>query len=151
MRNAIKWTGTLACVLLLGTWLVSCWSAMGYIHSGRSFAVLSGYCFAGLSTTGGSNEGWYFDLFSPEYLSVLTIQDRVLGEWKYESTPTSFAISVPLWVPFLIMVLPTTYAWFVDVLATRRIRTEHCPRCSYDLRGLYPGTTCPECNSTKQA
>ncbi len=50
-----------------------------------------------------------------------------------------FVFGVPAW--FLLSAVP---------LARRslRVRRNHCPKCNYNLHGLIPDTTCPECGRT---
>ena len=48
---------------------------------------------------------------------------------------------LPLWIPFLLIALPTAWLWHRD---RRRIRPGCCLRCGYDLTGNTSGV-CPEC------
>ena len=51
---------------------------------------------------------------------------------------------VPLWIPLLIIAIPTVWFWRRDW----RPRPGHCPNCRYDLRGLTGDVvTCPECGT----
>jgi len=47
---------------------------------------------------------------------------------------------LPLWIPFLVVAVPTTYLWWTD----RRIPPGHCQNCGYNLTGNVSGV-CPEC------
>jgi hypothetical protein len=61
-------------------------------------------------------------------------------KWKplYRRSPGSGTIRLPLWIPLLIVAIPTALVFRRD---RRRIR--HCP-CGYDLTGNTSGV-CPEC------
>jgi len=48
---------------------------------------------------------------------------------------------IPLWIPFLIILLPTALLFWRD---RRRIPPGHCQKCGYDLTGNVSGV-CPEC------
>jgi hypothetical protein len=49
---------------------------------------------------------------------------------------------VPLWPVILMPTLVCGWGWWRAMAA----RTEgHCPACNYDLSGLLPGSSCPEC------
>ncbi len=48
---------------------------------------------------------------------------------------------VPLWLPLLMVMVPTAILWWRD---RRRIPPGHCQKCGYNLTGNVSGT-CPEC------
>jgi hypothetical protein len=50
-------------------------------------------------------------------------------------------VIVPLWMPFLIVAIPTAYLWWRD---RRQIPAGHCRKCGYNLTGNVSGV-CPEC------
>ncbi|MEX2220040.1 MAG: hypothetical protein WD749_14915 [Phycisphaerales bacterium] len=56
---------------------------------------------------------------------------------------------LPLWIPFLLVALPSWLLERADRRRRARTLANHCPACNYPLRGLAapPGTgpTCPEC------
>lgn len=49
---------------------------------------------------------------------------------------------LPLWIPFLLVAVPTGVLWWRDL---RRTRPGHC-RCGYNLTGNTSGM-CPECGN----
>ncbi len=48
---------------------------------------------------------------------------------------------IPLWLPILLLLIPTVYLWWLDRDA---IEPGHCVQCGYDLTGNVSGR-CPEC------
>ena len=50
-------------------------------------------------------------------------------------------IHVPLWLPLLVVAIPTAILFYRD---RRRIPPGHCEKCGYDLTGNVSGK-CPEC------
>lgn len=50
-------------------------------------------------------------------------------------------ILLPLWIPFLLIAIPTGLLWYLD---RRRILPGHCQKCGYNLTGNVSGI-CPEC------
>ncbi len=56
--------------------------------------------------------------------------------------PPWWFVRLPLWIPTLAFALPAA-----GFSAWKRFRREawQCRACRYDLRGLAPGTPCPEC------
>ena len=79
----------------------------------------------------------------------LRAQDRPLvaasrGWFLWHNTKGVRAVGVPLWIPFLLVALPTAFLWYLD----RRIPPGHCQRCGYDLTGNVSGR-CSECGVEK--
>jgi hypothetical protein len=54
-------------------------------------------------------------------------------------------VSVPLWLPLLLLLAPTCWLWRAD----RQPKPWQCRTCRYDLRGLEGGggMVCPECGT----
>ncbi|HEY3241813.1 MAG TPA: hypothetical protein VGM03_00550 [Phycisphaerae bacterium] len=63
---------------------------------------------------------------------------------RWEAFPGTQILSVPVWLPVLILVAPTLWLWVRD----RRPKPGHCQRCGYDLTGNTSGV-CPECGTRK--
>lgn len=53
-------------------------------------------------------------------------------------------LTLPLWIPALILAVPTAWLWLQD---HQRSRPGRCPTCGYDLRGLSNSAVCPECGT----
>lgn len=51
-----------------------------------------------------------------------------------------FGVSLPLWLVFLVLAIPTAILWYRD----RRPPKGHCRACGYNLTGNVSGK-CPEC------
>jgi hypothetical protein len=72
--------------------------------------------------------------------------DVVWLEWQpyydLSGLPHACIIFLPLWIPFLIVALPTAFLWWRD--HRRRISPGHCRKCGYNLTGNVSGI-CPEC------
>lgn len=52
----------------------------------------------------------------------------------------------PLWIPTLIVIVPTTWMWRHEIIAHRR-RPGVCRKCGYDITGLVGKEACPECGT----
>ena len=63
-------------------------------------------------------------------------------EWwgEYDFPDGGFYIAVPLWIPLMVLAIPTAILWYRD----RRPKPGHCQRCGYDLTGNVSGV-CSEC------
>jgi hypothetical protein len=57
-------------------------------------------------------------------------------------------VGVPLWVPFLLVAIPTALLWRRDHVTTKRAGGGRCPKCGYDRAGLAATNPCPECGTT---
>ena len=69
--------------------------------------------------------------------------------WFYADHNASYwHVDIPLWVPVLLMLVPTAIAWRRDG-ATRRKLTGVCEKCGYDRTGIALGGTCPECGALR--
>lgn len=68
-----------------------------------------------------------------------------LVEWapRYDNWSGCWRLTIPLWVPLLIVAAPAA-------VAARRRPLGGCRRCGYDLRGT-PGAVCPECGKERAA
>ena len=56
--------------------------------------------------------------------------------------PQGDTLTLPLWIPLLLVAVPTAYLWRTD----RRAKPWQCAKCRYDLRGI-EGGVCPECGN----
>lgn len=78
---------------------------------------------------------WYFR--SPASMSV----DINLGDWTWLRVDADYVnLSFRLWMPFLLVIIPTAVLWWHD---SSRLRPGHCQQCGYDLRAS--PERCPEC------
>ncbi|HEX2838323.1 MAG TPA: hypothetical protein VHN77_09380 [Phycisphaerales bacterium] len=139
IRKAIKWGGPVVALSVATLLLLSTRSVMLYtvreddmiaLYAGRA-QLLVNYG-DGLST---NETGFMF------YLRQSDI------EWlpSLLTGTNGYILSVPLWLPFVLITLPTALAWRLDTIATRRAKLGACPTCSYPRTGLAPSSPCPEC------
>ena len=125
-----KWKGLVACVVLLLGWVISLVCVTGYWGHRNRVMVISGMISV---QRGGvpSNAFWfaYRDLNGPSWLPTVS---RGLGNGT--------SVGLPIWIPFLLIALPTAYLFWRD----RRPPRGHCRECGYNLTGNVSGV-CPEC------
>ena len=126
----------MVCVMLVVAQVVSTqWGFVGYLTDAAvkprhvGVAVGSG-CVTLAVLDGNSVKGW---VVAPGSFGLVRW-------WPYINSFSSGAyLWVPLWIPFLLIAIPTVIAWRRD----RRPKPGHC-RCGYDLTGNVSGV-CPEC------
>jgi hypothetical protein len=58
-----------------------------------------------------------------------------------------FVVILPLYIPLVVLALPTSILFHRDRRSARWARAGHCPNCGYDRAGLTPAAACPECGS----
>jgi hypothetical protein len=146
----LKWSGTLACLLILtAAFLGLKW---------RNIRI--GFAESGVQVSGGSLEllwkgGWKIKPginLGPTYRTwgdVLEIwRDSALVPYRQSFTPGYMeCVSLPLWIPFVLIGLPTGWLWWRD---RRRVAAGCCAACGYDLTGNVSGR-CPECGALREA
>lgn len=131
-RRIFKWVGTVACVLFVlsgmaclrwyasvrgANWWIS--AAGGAIHA----AWWSGGAAVSVSPsleTGVAYEHWR-DSWQAWSDFGLWPRDR-------SPAPTIRCVTLPLWIPFVLIAAPTAALWRME---RRRARPGHCRKCSY--------------------
>lgn len=74
--------------------------------------------------------------------------DGELFTWPSVVRPTGgLSVTVPLWMPFVLLAVLTSVLWYVDRTTARRRRAGQCLKCGYDRAGLAAGARCPECGA----
>ncbi len=145
----LKWVGTVVCVLALAAWGLSTrlvWGkefSLEYVGSSNYFQLQKGaiYWFDGVNPN--AQKGW----------AVHSVSVLVTGAWPWwlrfgflrpfisQNPGQARLVYIPLWLPFLIVMIPTTFLWLSD---RRRFPPTNCQKCGYDLTGNVSGR-CPEC------
>ena len=132
-------------VLLVVVWIGSGWWTLGSdLAGGRGLTLMAGrvvfaypFSVSGMQpyfTTGRLNAACPFESWFD------------WGPWngiRY--------VSVPLWLPALLSLLATAFAWRADLNHLRRTRAGLCPACGYDRAGLVAEAVCPECGAEQDA
>jgi hypothetical protein len=134
--------GIAACVLIVVAWGVSLrWHATRY-GPGPSVLLAAGNVrliwFSGQRVKTAFT-GWRVYPGSPGIL-------RYGFSWPYVALapfPYASTVRLPLWLPLLVIAIPTAILWHRD---RRRIPPGHCQSCGYNLTGNVSGK-CPECGT----
>lgn len=141
IRRILKWTGVVLCFAILSTSIVSMNWQIYYQWENerrvfRAFAAQKASLYIIRQTQlPASNRivlpGWGT---STAIGDVLFYPNLLRGSIGY-------VVSIPLWIPFFLVALPTVWLIIKD---RRRILPEHCRRCGYNLKGNTSGR-CSEC------
>ena len=139
-RRILKWAGLVLSLIIVVQWAVSLSWRWGYSK-----------------TTSYPATGWTIQAGSLVYANYLFVDSGISGwvvryqgtdtEWKpqWEGTPGLRMILLPLWIPFVSVVLLTAFLWWRD---RYRIPLHRCQKCGYDLTGNVSGI-CPEWHEAK--
>ena len=154
-----KWVGTVGCLLLLATWIASGWwqtyVAWSSERHEKYIHVLSGVI--SYEAYSRSDEGSFP---APSFGCERQLRPFGLRQFcqtalpsikTYEEEPPSEVGDqlelegyLPLWLPFLVLLMPTLLLWRRD--RRSRSRPGFCRVCDYDLTGNTSGR-CPECGT----
>ena len=153
-----KWFGLLVCVPVAASWMAS--TRVGVSHSGSHHLIrmVRGYVHMqyserDLSAFRLSTLGWYvgthnyWERLTKDGRSLRVRMRQVCGlrlptcfVSSRKGSPLTYSALIPLWIPFLVSVIPTCILWLLD----RRNKIGVCDKCGYDLTGNVSGV-CPEC------
>lgn len=137
----VKWGGAVALALLVVAWVGSRWvGVVVWKRDGLLFSCEAGRlcaCADGTDDGVAWNLGWGVDVGSFPFRWRLDWIDEGLHGYRK---------AIPLWIPVLVVVLPTCAAWRLDAVA-RRVRMGFCSKCDYSRAGLPLGSVCPECGA----
>ncbi len=148
LRGACKWSGVTLCVLLFALWLVSGWYSVNaslFGTSGRS-SSFCGSCVIGTSENTRATENRFSLIASQGQFGPAPTWRW--WDWGIRRGTSYFYLLFPLWLPFLLIALPTGWLFWSD--HRRRKRVGCCEKCGYDLKGNTSGK-CPECGATTPA
>jgi len=151
LRRVLKWAGTVACLLMLAAFAASGAGVLfyyprlvpQYFDRLLSFYLVSGSVGVRITDTVPG-----FPRYGVSFRNDLH-RKRTWGQWTWYQRPRlnrdpsgkDSHLFVPLWIPFLLVLVPTAYLWYRD---WRAIPPGHCQKCGYDLTGNESGG-CPEC------
>lgn len=151
-RRRLKWAG-LGLSILLG---VGCLVSGKYVAKGGLTLNTGGVDSVSISITRG---GAVFEigqsLREPGYDKLVWLGWRAHESFRLNTKPKAWVLnssgalpsygylSIPLWVPFLLVFPWTALAWWKE----RVPPPGRCRKCRYDLAGL-ESTICPECGTS---
>lgn len=141
MRNVVKWSALVACLVLSVAWTISGWWGITRIDKrGDLWVLRAGKIFISHRSTA-----------TPRAKATVMTRRAPHAAWEWYadwySEKGSWMLVVPLWPVFTLIVVPTAMVFRRDISAARRSRATRCRRCGYDLRGLGLGAVCPECGN----
>ena len=130
----VKWAGLLLSLLMVAAWAVSVpWRWM--YDAQHVSAWLDTGCVIVL---------WARQMPPRKWARGWRVVRRTQRWWYWwpeiQHVLGSCDLILPLWIPFLVVLVPTAYLGWTD----RRTPPGHCQKCGYNLTGNVSGI-CPEC------
>jgi len=141
IRRIAKWAGLAVCVMMMAAWGLSLrWSVGCWTQNIGTYLAAGTWqyaCDSGTSWTPGC---------AIQPLGRGSPPNARFGSWlprrMRSPSGTLWMVWIPLWLPFVGIVVPTAYLFYRD----RRHPPGHCQRCGYNLTGNESGV-CPECGT----
>ena len=150
-RRRAKWAGVIAVVVLVVSFVVTQWfwvsvraqsdytRAVVEFQYGRLYGAFGQSKYSIYAT----HRGWFVETGKLDEPYMALWMNRPRFEYYGEAYGHKrWGMSCPLWLPLLLIAVPTAYLWRAD----RRAKPWQCAKCRYDLRGL-DGGVCPECGN----
>jgi hypothetical protein len=152
-NRTARWAATAVCFLLAGAALISFWRIciVQYWdeHQNevriRAARIVDGGLVLSRDTrplTAFSPLGWHANATFPN--------PHYFEYYAWVRTDPRGWVSIPLWIPLLLVAPPTALLWRSALRERRRAMVGRCPACGYDLAGIakpIEPTTCPECGA----
>lgn len=147
-RRILKWVGLGVCVLILIVWCLNTTVLRSELLFVEYFGRSNYLCiYQGTiewvvpDANPAERRGWQInDVPGYPFVSRMHRVGFLLPDIDLAPNGTRFVL-IPLWLPFLLVALPTGYLFWRD---RRRIPPGHCQSCGYNLFANVSGI-CPEC------
>jgi hypothetical protein len=149
-RRIARWTGLTLALLIAAAWTVSAWWAWEYTRTYQtghsSFSLSRGCLYRGVLL---KPPGRQLPAIEPGW-HTFPDSGRIVWLPRVSNSPPALSVvGVPLWIPFVLLAIPTAWLFWID---RRASGAGHC-RCGYDLAGLPPAphAACPECGRERDS
>ena len=140
IRRVLKWAGLVACLAIVGLFALSIRYALTWAWVERDYVFMAGIVAIITAKNPSKQIGYSVREMTPFGGHVYT-RLRYMRWWpSMQSQGSIRRIDVPLWIPFILLAIPTYMLWRRD----RRKPEGCCQNCGYDLTGNESGV-CPEC------
>ncbi len=151
LRTLCRWMLTILTVVLVVVWIGSGWFSVHYL---RYASLLD----TKLMLVSNLDRGLIHVDFTFDLSRILSIDyigdgwkllrrdafDIELWKWVGVINKPLNAVSLPLWLPALLLAIANALMWRTHIIARRR-KPGMCKKCGYDISGLVGKEACPEC------
>ncbi len=142
--RVVKWAGLILSLLIFCLWVAPLPSWERY-HARSAETGVIAYC---VTFDHGSLAFYYSEVNTSAGILFIVFfpDDRWTPFFRQGGNAHPgrvWTVVVPLWIPFLLVAVPTAFLFWRD---RRRIPPGHCRKCGYNLTGNVSGV-CPECGA----
>jgi hypothetical protein len=146
LRRVLKWTGTGTCLVIASAAAVCMWCVVFYDASTWSIGISSGALWVTWDRVPPRTARRFAVVpLRRDFPNQWIVYGLRPQGWGAVDAPTVRLRTVPLWILFVAIGLPTTWLWRLD----RRRPAPGACRCGYDLTGNTSGR-CPECGQAME-
>ena len=144
IRRRLKWTGLVACAMLVVAWVTSLRFGVSWQTSDGCEIEVGAGCLRICATPFRMDERWWPTIYdSTAQARWRGWLDRCLYVPSGQTRGTwGRCFVAPLWCLLVVGLIPTLFLWWRD----RPLPPDYCQRCGYNLTGNISGR-CPECGT----
>ncbi len=140
-RGILKWAGLVVCGLVLLAWTGSTIWQFGRLCEDSEWRIQDGCVAASWPRWTGHAPQWRLRLTTGFVEGRVGLELPAFSRFDLSANTYSTTVTIPLWLPFLLVALPTAFMFYRD---RKRIPPGHCSTCAYNLTGA-AHERCPEC------
>ncbi len=133
----LSYAGFVISAMIAATLLANYWWVVGYEGQSWVGALAFGGASVFIGQARASPAGWMIERNNPADLGPC-----LFWGLKADLQSPEYNVFVPLWIPFILILVPSLHAWRVG----RKIPPGCCRECRYNLTGNLSGV-CPECGT----
>ena len=138
----LRWAGTGFCALIVAAAIADLRWSFRWQGKHGAVAITAGSIVLDWGEFERKRRGFVINVAYDNISEAWTAWTRDYWRPKWASLGGQNLIYLPLWIPFILVGIPTAWLWRLD---RRRPAPGHC-RCGYDLTGNRTGR-CPECGN----
>ncbi len=139
----LAWSAMILSVLFAATWIVSNWTVLAMLVSGKTMIVIASGCLIYDSV------GLWDELIWPGFTANRDELREVSGFGGFIPArfvgPQSLLISIPIWIPLLLSLFVAIIARHFYLRLARATRIGLCAICGYNRAEVDSASPCPEC------
>lgn len=139
VRRWPKWLGVALVALLASVWAAEQFVSANYVFARSAIWLAWGQIHIIWPTTPDAG----FPITQKGWHTAREWYTRTVWRPRWERMAKGVVVSIPLWIPIVLVAVPTAYLFWHD---RRHPTSGHCRNCGYNLTANTSGV-CPECGT----